>query len=538
VRRALEEMGPTFIKLGQVLATRVDLFDAEWIAEFSRLQDSAPTVPWEEIRAQLSADFGVPPETVFSFIDPQPLAAGSIAQVHRARLDDDGEVVVKVRRPGIRPLIEADLRWLMRLAEFAESEYPALRPFHPREVVRQLTHSLRRELDFASECRSAERIAENFADFALLDDLDDETAQKVGADGTAAASGHRANSQPDGAAAAPLPAIVIPRVYWPWTGERVCVQEYIDGIAGRDLAAVDRAGLDRRRLARRGAQAVLKMIVEDGFFHADPHPGNIFYLPGDRIAFIDFGMVGRLTDARREQVVQLLFGLVRHQPARVADVLLDWTDGGARDEEGLLRDIQVFVDQYHGVPLKQLRLGNMLSELTALLREHRLALPPDLALLIKAFISLEGMGRELDPDFDMAGEALPMLRRVLRARYSPRALAQRGRHAVGELLALLSSLPRDLSRLLRAARRGRLEIHIDVARLTQVGSQLDRAISRLVVGIVVAALIVGSSIVMTVPGGPSLLGLPLFGLLGFLGAVIGGLWLLLSIHRSGRVGPE
>jgi ubiquinone biosynthesis protein len=176
----------------------------------------------------------------------------------------------------------------------------------------------------------------------------------------------------------------------------------------------------------------------------------------------------------------------------------------------------------------------MLSELTALLREHRLALPPDLALLIKAFISLEGMGRELDPDFDMAGEALPMLRRVLRDRYSPRALARRGQRAVGELLALLSSLPRDLSRLLRAARRGRLEIHIDVTRLTQVGSQLDRAISRLVVGIVVAALIVGSSIVMTVSGGPSLLGLPLFGLLGFLGAVIGGLWLLLSIHRSGR----
>ena len=218
VRRVLEEMGPTFIKLGQVLATRVDLFDAEWIAEFSRLQDSAPTVPWEEIRAQLSADFGVPPETVFSFIDPQPLAAGSIAQVHRARLDD-GEVVVKVRRPGIRPLIEVDLRWLMRLAEFAESEYPALRPFHPREVVRQLTHSLRRELDFASECRSAERIAENFADFAPLDDADDVAIKKVGADGTAAASGHRANDQPDGAAAAPLPAIVIPRVYWPWTGE-------------------------------------------------------------------------------------------------------------------------------------------------------------------------------------------------------------------------------------------------------------------------------------------------------------------------------
>jgi ubiquinone biosynthesis protein len=337
---------------------------------------------------------------------------------------------------------------------------------------------------------------------------------------------------------APSPPIVIPRVYWQWTGERVCVQEFIDGIPGRDLPAVDCAGLDRKMLARRGAHAVLKMIVEDGFFHADPHPGNIFYLSGNRIAFIDFGMVGRLTAERRDQVIRLLLGLVNHEPARVADVLLDWTGNGAKDEDGLLLEIQTFVDQYHGVPLKQIRLGTMLTELTALLRQHRLALPPDLALLIKAFISLEGMGRELDPDFDMAGEALPMLRQAMRARYTPRAMARRGWQTVSEMLALAAGLPQDLSRLLRAARRGRLEIHIDVSHLERVGNQLDRAISRLIVGIVVAALIIGSSIVMTVSGGPSLLGLPVFGLLGFLGAAAGGLWLLLSIRRSGRSGAE
>jgi ubiquinone biosynthesis protein len=526
VRRALEEMGPTFIKLGQILATRVDLFDAEWIAEFSRLQDSAPTVPWAEVHAQLSVDLGAPPEEIFSTIDPQPLAAASVAQVHRARLEDGSEVIVKVRRPGIRPLIEADLRWLMRLAEFAENESTELRTFHPREVVRQLTQSLRRELDFASECRSAERIAENFVDFTDAQS----TAIKVGAGDTA--------SNGNGAQITPQPPIVIPRVYWQWTGERVCVQEFIDGIPGRDLPAVDCAGLDRKMLARRGAHAVLKMIVEDGFFHADPHPGNIFYLSGNRIAFIDFGMVGRLTAERRDQVIRLLLGLVNHEPARVADVLLDWTGNGAKDEDGLLLEIQTFVDQYHGVPLKQIRLGTMLTELTALLRQHRLALPPDLALLIKAFISLEGMGRELDPDFDMAGEALPMLRQAMRARYTPRAMARRGWQTVSEMLALAAGLPQDLSRLLRAARRGRLEIHIDVSHLERVGNQLDRAISRLIVGIVVAALIIGSSIVMTVSGGPSLLGLPVFGLLGFLGAVAGGLWLLLSIRRSGRSGAE
>jgi ubiquinone biosynthesis protein len=521
VRRALEEMGPAFVKLGQMLATRVDLFEPDWITEFSKLQDSAPAAPYAEIRQQLTEDLGAPPEVIFSAFDLEPLAAASIAQVHRARLEDGSEVVVKVRRPGIRPIIEADLRWLMRLAELAEKENPELRSFHPQEVVRQFVQSLRRELDFASECRNAQRIAENFAGYADKDKSAEVAISK-------------AAPEPPSA----LPIIVIPRVHWQWTGERVCVQEFIDGIPGRKLSAVDQAGLDRKILARRGAHAVLKMIVEDGFFHADPHPGNVFYLPGNRIAFIDFGMVGRLTEERRDQLIRLLLGLVEHEPARVADVLLDWTGDGAVDENGLILEIQTFVDQYHGVALKQLKLGAMLSNLVAILRQHQLALPADLALLVKAFISLEGMGRELDPDFDMAGEAMPLLEQALRARYMPAALIKRGWRTASEALALIADLPHDLSQLLRAARRGRLEIHIDVTHLKRVGNQLDTAANRLVVGIVVASLIIGSSIVMTVPGGPSLLGLPFFGTIGFLIAVVGGAWLLLSIWKSNRADRE
>lgn len=521
VRRALEELGPTFVKLGQVLATRVDLFDPEWIAEFGKLQDSAPAAPWADIRQQLTEDLGAPPEEIFAAFDPEPLAAASIAQVHRARLEDGSEVVVKVRRPGIRPVIEADLRWLARLADLAEAESPELRAFRLQEVVRQFTQSLRHELDFAGECRNAERIAENFAGYR------DKDAPAIQASADMAAE----------TAAAP-PIIVIPRVYWSWTGERVCVQEFISGISGRDLQAVDEAGLDRKILARRGAHAVLKMIVEDGFFHADPHPGNVFYLSGNRIAFIDFGMVGRLTEERRDQLIRLLLGLVRHEPRRVADVMLDWTGDGAVDEDGLMLEIQTFVDQYHGVALKQLSLGAMLNDLVAILRQHRLALPADLSLLVKAFITLEGMGRELDPDFDMAGEAMPLLEQAMRARYAPAALIRRGWRGAGEALSLVAGLPQDFSRLLRAARRGRLEIHIDVTHLKRVGNQLDSAANRLAVGIVVAALIIGTSIVMTVPGGPTLFGLPFFGLIGFLGGVVGGIWLLLSIWKSGRADRE
>ncbi|MCR4304807.1 MAG: AarF/UbiB family protein [Gallionella sp.] len=526
VRRALEDLGPTFVKLGQVLATRVDLFAPEWIAEFSKLQDSAPAAPYAKIKQQLTEDMGGLPEEIFAHFNAEPLAAASIAQVHRARLMDGSEVVVKVRRPGIRSVIEADLRWLMRLAELAESENPELRNFRPQEVVRQFEQSLRRELDFSSECRNAEHIAQNFSGYT-----DQDTATQSAAD--------KAPESTMAGLPSPLPAIiVIPRVFWQWTGERVCVQEFIAGIPGRNLADVDRAGLDRKMLARRGAHAVLKMILEDGFFHADPHPGNVFYLPGNRIAFIDFGMVGRLTDERRDQMIRVLLGLVRHEPARVADVMLDWSGDSAVDEAALLLEIQTFVDQYHGLPLKQLSIGAMLTDLVAILREHRIVLPADLALLIKAFITLEGMGRELDPDFDMAGEAIPMLEQSLRSRYTPYALIKRGWRTAGDMLALIADMPHDLSRLLRAARRGRLEIHIDVTNLKHVGNQLDGAANRLVIGIVVAALIIGSSIVMTVSGGPALLGLPLFGLLGYLGAAIGAVWLLLSIWKSSKADRE
>ena len=495
VRRTLEELGPSFVKLGQILATRVDLFPAEWIAEFSKLQDAAPAISFDELLPQLTEDLGAPPETVFARLETQALAAASLAQVHRAWLADGTAVILKVRRPGIRPIVEADLRLLARLAEIVESEAPELRRYRPREVVRQFTLSLRRELDFSAEGRNAERIAANFA-------------------------AH--------------PEIVVPRIHWSWTGERLNVQDHVEGIPGRDLAAVEAAGLDRKLLARRGARAVLKMMLEDGFFHADPHPGNVFYLPDNRIAFIDFGMVGRLSEERRYQLAVLLHGLVSHDAEKVVEVLLDWSGGEQIDSGTLQPEIDAFVDQYQGVPLKSLDLGAMLSDLVAILREHGLVLPSDLALLIKAFITLEGIGRQLDPDFDMAGEATPFLEQVLLAHAAPGAILQRGWRTLSGALALIAGLPQDLRQLLRSARSGKLQVQVEVLPLKHFGERLDRAVSRLALSIVTAALIVGSAIVMTVEREPALPGLPSLGLLGFIAAVIGGIWVLLSIWRGGK----
>ena len=488
-RRALEELGPTFVKLGQVLATRVDLLPDRWIAEFRKLQDAAPALPFEGIRGQLREDLGAEPEEIFAAFDTVALAAASVAQVHRAQLADGTPVVVKVRRPGIRDVVEADLRLLDRIVRIMEAEMPDARRYHPRDVMQQFTLSLRRELDLAAECRSAERVARSFAEH---------------------------------------PEIVVPSIHWQWTGERVNVQDFVDGVPGRDVAAAQAAGLDCKLLARRGAMAVLKMVLEDGFFHADPHPGNVFYLSDDRVAFIDFGMVGRLSEERRFQVARLLHGLVTSDARAAADVLDDWSSAGG-DSEALLSDVDAFIDRYRGLPLKQLDVGAVFSDLATLLRNHGLTLPPDLAMMFRVFITAESVGRGLDPEFDMAGEAEPFLTRVLIAHHAPSRVVRRGWRATLAGLDLLSALPQDVKRLLQAARQGRFQVHVDVPRLEEFGERLDRAASRLTVGVVTGALLIGSSIVMTVRGGATPLGA-----IGFIGATLGGIWLLASIWRSGR----
>lgn len=494
VRRAFEEMGPCFVKLGQVLATRVDLFPPEWIAEFSRLQNAVPPVPFQAVRCEMEEALGCALEAAFLAVDPVPLAAASIAQVHRARLQDGREVIIKVRRPGIKPVVEADLRLLEYAARRMEARFPDLRRFHPVGMVRQFRNSLMRELDLAAECRNAERIAESFATD---------------------------------------PRMVVPAVYWPYTNERMNVQDFVDGMPVADLAALECAGVDRREVARTGAQLVLKMMLRDGFFHADPHPGNVFVLADGRIAVIDFGMVGRLSQARKEEVVRLLFGLVEREPERIRDVLLEWTGWDDIDDGQLAIDVDAFIDRYHGVPLAQLDLAGMLLEIAALLRQYRLALPADLALLIKVFLTLDGMGRKLDPQFDMAGQARPFLRRAMIERYRPSVAARRGMAAFTDAVDLVAGIPRDMRRLLRKVQGGKAGLRMRVEELRDFSRDVSHSANRLAGSMVIAALIVGSSIAMTVEGGPTLLGLPFFGLLGFVGASLAGVWLLWSIFRSG-----
>ena len=306
-RLAFEQLGPTFVKLGQVLSTREDLLPPTWTTELARLHSHVAPVPFDDLLPVVEQALGRSPFEVFGNLEREPYAAGSIAQVHRANLAGGTPVILKIRRPGIEAKIDADLRILEHLAHLVEHEIPEVRRYRPVQVVGQLRGSLERELDLAVEARNTERFARNFAD-----DLD----------------------------------ILVPRVYWEWTSSVMNVQEHIEGIRGDDLAAIDNAGLDRKALAARGADAVLKMILVDGFFHADPHPGNVMYLPGNRIALIDFGMVGRLSPVRLRQIVGLLAGLARHDEGTMLEVLLDWRRDDIVDEARLAADLSEFAFDY------------------------------------------------------------------------------------------------------------------------------------------------------------------------------------------------
>ncbi|MBZ0142263.1 MAG: phosphotransferase [Rhodocyclaceae bacterium] len=495
IRRALEELGPTFVKLGQLLATRVDMFPPHWITEFEKLHSQVPAVPYELLHPELVTAIKGEPGEVFASFDPVPMAAASIAQVHRATLKDGTAVVVKIRRPGIEDVIRADLRIMHHAARLLESEIPDSRRYDPVQIVLQFQRSLNRELDLAKEARNIDQFARDFADD---------------------------------------PLVQIPRVYWEYTNDHVNVQEQIIGMSGVAPDKLRERGLDPHLLAERGANTVLRMVLVHGYFHADPHPGNVLFLPENRIGLIDFGMVGMLTHTRRNQIVDLLHALTCMDEQALLQVLLDWSGESVVDEDRLGYDVAELLQTYDDLQLKDVKIGPLLNDITALMRHNDLVLPSDLTLLFKTLITLEGLGQQLDPEFHMIDHVTPFVERIIHQRYTPQALWERGRKSVRETLEVLADVPRDVRHLLRDMRRGRVKIDLDLKRLDTFGHQLDRASNRLTMGILTASLVIGSSIIMTVEGGPKLFGLPFFGLVGFLIAFFNSLWIIFSIWRSGK----
>ncbi|MFA9462060.1 ABC1 kinase family protein [Thiohalorhabdus sp. Cl-TMA] len=497
VRRVCEELGPSFIKIGQILSTRPDLLPPDWIEELSTLQGRLPPIPFADIEQELRSAWGDEGWHRLGRFDRHPLATASIAQVHRGTLDTGEEVAVKVRRPGIQEQVEVDLRILKRLAQLASDYLTDLARHDPVRIAEEFSESFRAELDLTLEGRNLERFRENF----------------------------RSRRE-----------VRFPEVYWEYTSETVLVTEFIGGsMALTPPETLDEQGYDRNRLARVGARAFLKMIIQDGFFHADPHPSNVIFPEPNLVCFIDCGMVGRLRSELREQILGLLLALIERNAEEAVDAFVSIGRAPSDlDREQLLRHAERFIDRYHGVRLENLQLGEILLDFVRLIREHHIALPPDLALLAKALITVEGLGQVLDPEFDMVSEAEPYLRAVLRARYRPDRLAMRllGRVEAGG--AETQAIYRDFRSGLRRLGQG-TPIQFEFRQLRNLEQELDRASNRIAFALVVAALIIGSAQLVQAGAGPVVYGMPMFGLVGFGVAAFFGLWLIVAIFRSGRL---
>lgn len=490
LRRALEEMGPTFVKLGQILATRVDLFPMDWIEQFEKLQDNARPLPYEKLLPKIEKSLGKPVDKVFISIDPKPIGVASIGQVHRAVTRSGEQVVLKVQKPGIRSRIESDLRLLDQVAKLAADNSVELRRYRPVELVREFERSLTRELDFTSESRNADRIRQNMKGIKWL---------------------------------------VIPKVYWEYTSAVLSVQEYIEGIPARQTDRIEDAGLDRKLIARRGATAAWKMALEDGFFHADPHPGNFLILPGNRIAMLDYGMVGKLTRARQEQMVQIMKSVVMQEPEGCASVLASWADGIPVKFEQLTADIEDIITRYYGIALAELDAAALLLDITALLRNHDLVLPSDIALLIKAIITLEGFGRVLDPSFDVMSEAEPLIKRMVRIRYSPgrlaRSLSMRALDMVDKLYAPPPA---------QGSQRSGAGAGIDPRHLERLVGRLERSQYRLVQTWLTVAGILCGSLLLAGRVAPTIWDISVFGLMILLASGTWSIWMMLVARRHLR----
>lgn len=494
LRHAAEELGPTFIKIGQLLSSRPDIIPPDIAAELEQLQDKVTALPFEDILGVIREELERSPEEAFSEIEKEPLAAASIAQVHGATLHDAKPVVIKVQRPDITEIIEVDLEILTDLAQILSRYSGDTAIQDPVGMVNEFDRSIHRELNFLQEGRNIERFGRIFAD------------------------DHN---------------VLIPAYYPDLSTQRILVMDYVDGIKVSCLDEITSAGLDRAVIAKRGAQLILKQVFEYGFFHADPHPGNIMVLDENIIAPLDYGMVGYLSESTIEELSSVLVGIVRKDVARI---LTSFDQLGISHElsnrlefEAALTD---FINRYYEAPLKQLQVSVLLSEIFKIVQTHHLTVPPNLTLMLKALVTVEGLGRTLYPEFDMVSELRPYLKQITLRRYDPRRRFRDGLTILDDLYRLIEDFPRSTRDILQKIKQGELRVQFEHRNLEGLVREMDRSTNRIASAMIIAALIVGSSLLAQVSIGPRVFGFSMLGLIGYLLASVLGLKLIWDIFRS------
>jgi ubiquinone biosynthesis protein len=493
VRLALTDLGTAFIKLGQMMSTRGDVVGPALAAELSELQSNVPPDPENAARLTIEEDLGAPISVLFAAFEDAPLGSASVAEVHAATLKDGSHVVIKVLRKGIVEKVMTDLEIVQGLAELMENHSPTLRPYQPVAIVRQFRRTLLRELDFTYERRNLEEFASNFADD---------------------------------------PTVHIPAVYRELSSKRVVTMERLFGISGTDQAALEASGQDLKEFAQRGANMYLEMVFRDALYHADPHPGNLMLLPDGVVGVLDCGMIGRIDEELREDVESLLFAIVEHDSAQVTEMVLRLGAVPPDCPRDRLRlDLDDFLSDYVGHSLQDIDVGQALSSLVEIIRRHHILLPPPLAMLLKTIILLEGTSRRFSPDVSIAELIRRYYPSIVRRRLSPRNILSKTRRAYRDWERLLGLLPRDLSDLMARVREGTLTVHLD-------HRHLDPVINRLVLGVLTAALFLGSSELWSRQAPPLLFDVSIFGALGYLMSVFLGWRLLRAIRKSGNINSK
>jgi ubiquinone biosynthesis protein len=493
LRLAFTELGATFIKLGQFLSTRPDLVGPEMARELARLQTAAPADAPGAVRGTIEAEFGKPPSKLFAHFNEAPLASASIAQAHPARLHSGEQVVVKVQHAGIADKIMPDLDILAGLAELAEKHAARIRLYQPVAIVRQFRRTLLRELDFTSERRNLEEFAQHFAQ--------DDTVH-------------------------------FPRAYAQFSTRRVLTMERLEGILGADSAALAASGADLNEFARRGANMYLQMIFRDAFYHADPHPGNLMLLPGGVVGVLDCGMVGRLDEELAEGLEEMLMAVVNHDSADLGEIILRLGSAPPDTPRDQLRaDLTDFVGDYVGQSIQEMDMSGALNSLFEIIRRYHITLPAPLSLLLRTLAELEGTAQRLSPEFSLAEVFRPFYATMVRRRLSPQRILGRLQHAYRDWERLVESLPRDLGEVLKRVREGTFSIHL-------YHRHLDPVINRLVLGVMTAALFVGSSLLWSLKAPPVLAGVSVFGGAGYLLAAYLGWRLLRAIKKSGDINSK
>ncbi len=497
IRMVLEELGPTFIKMGQVLSSRPDLIPLDLTRELTRLQDKVPSFPFEQVRQIILAEFGKPISEVFHSFEDAPFASASIGQVHRAELSPNEQVAVKIQRPGIRKTVEVDLEIIHYLAQVMEKNLEDIAIFRPVKIVEEFAASLEKELDYTIEAASMEQMADQFAGDS---------------------------------------SIHIPEVYRSHSTQRVLSMEYIKGIKADDIDAIDRAGLDRKKITRRGADFIMRQVFEFGFFHADPHPGNIFILEDMRICVIDFGMTGFVSLGTRELFIDLLQALASKNNQNSTRIVCRLTEAHAQvNMAALEKDISQFSAIYLSKKLKEINPSRMVHQFLELCARHGLRIPPDLFLMIKAFISIEGVARSLDPEFDMLGHARPYVRAATLRKYSVSRVSREFTSIARDTFSLLQTLPLDTSQIITQIKQGKIKTTIKIEGIERLMMTQDQTSNRISFAIIIAALILGSAIVLNSRIPPMIFGVSIIGIAGFIAAAVLGFWLLVAIIRRGRL---